>query len=90
MWQKFISLFKFFDLNKDDKVTAEDLEFAKAIAEKNLKEANQLINEAKVSAKRVKEELVDVSKSVKEVLNQADDIIDAAKGKKRRGRKRNS
>ena len=87
MWQKFINWFKVFDLNKDDRVTAEDLEFAKAIAEKNLKEANQLINEAKVSAKRVKEELVDVGKSVKEVLNQADDIIDAAKGKKRRGRK---
>jgi hypothetical protein len=87
MWQKFINWFKVFDLNKDDRVTAEDLEFAKAIADKNLKEANQLINEAKVSAKRVKEELVDVGKSVKEVLNQADDIIDAAKGKKRRGRK---
>lgn len=39
-------------------------------------------------AKRVKEELKDVSASLKEVVNQAGDVVDAAKGKKRRGRPR--
>jgi len=39
-------------------------------------------------AKRVKEELKDVGDSLKEVGNQACDVVDAAKGKKRRGRPR--
>jgi hypothetical protein len=39
-------------------------------------------------AKRVKEELKDVGASLKEVGNQACDVVDAAKGKKRRGRPR--
>jgi len=39
-------------------------------------------------AKRVKEELKDVGASVKEVGNQVGDVVDAAKGKKRRGRPR--
>ncbi len=39
-------------------------------------------------AKRVKEELKDVGTSVKEVGNQVGDVVDAAKGKKRRGRPR--
>ena len=39
-------------------------------------------------AKRVKEELKDVGASLKEVGNQAGDVVDAAKGKKRRGRPR--
>jgi hypothetical protein len=34
-------------------------------------------------AKRVKEELKDVGASLKEVANQAGDVVDAAKGKKR-------
>jgi len=38
--------------------------------------------------KRVKEELKDVGASLKEVGNQAGDVVDAAKGKKRRGRPR--
>jgi len=41
-------------------------------------------------AKRVKEELKDVGASVKEVGNQVGDVVDAAKGKKRRGRPRKS
>jgi len=39
-------------------------------------------------AKRVKEELKDVGASLKEVGNQAGDVVEAAKGKKRRGRPR--
>ena len=39
-------------------------------------------------AKRVKEELKDVGASLKEVGNQTCDVVDDAKGKKRRGRPR--
>jgi DNA-binding ferritin-like protein len=34
----------------------------------------------------IKEEVADVKKAVKKVANQAGDVVDAAKGKKRKGR----
>jgi uncharacterized protein YoxC len=42
--------------------------------------------ETKRRAERVAEELKDVGKAMKEVANQAGDVADAVKGKKRRGR----
>lgn len=45
MWQKIKNWFTKLDLNKDGKVTAEDLELAKALAEKDIKEANEIIND---------------------------------------------
>lgn len=90
MWGKIKKWFSIFDINKDNKVTAEDLRVAKEIAEKNIKEANEAINKAKKRVKRVKEELVDVNEAVKEVINQAGDVVDAAKGKSRAGRKKKS
>jgi hypothetical protein len=44
--------------------------------------------EGKARVKRMGEELSDVGDSLKEVVNQAGDVVDAAKGKKRRGRPR--
>ena len=44
--------------------------------------------EGKARVKRMGEELSDVGDSLKEVANQAGDVVDAAKGKKRRGRQR--
>ena len=44
--------------------------------------------EGKARVKRMGEELSDVGDSLKEVANQAGDVVDAAKGKKRRGRPR--
>jgi hypothetical protein len=44
--------------------------------------------EGKARVKRMGEELCDVGDSLKEVVNQAGDVVDAAKGKKRRGRPR--
>ena len=41
--------------------------------------------EGKARVKRMGEELSDVGDSLKEVANQAGDVVDAAKGKKRRG-----
>ena len=44
--------------------------------------------EGKARVKRMGEELCDVGDSLKEVVNQAGDVVDAAKGIKRRGRPR--
>jgi len=44
------------------------------------------VEEVKERVDRVKEEITDVKKAVKEVANQAGDVVEAAKGKKRRGR----
>ncbi len=92
MWEKIKGWFGFADLDRDGKVTAEDLELAKALVEKKYREANEAINdqitEVKSRAKRVKEEVTDVVAAAKEVANQAGDVVAAAKGKQRRGRKK--
>jgi len=44
MWDKIKKLLGLLDFNKDGKVTAEDIELAKALAEKTAKEANEAIN----------------------------------------------
>jgi DNA-binding protein H-NS len=58
MWEKIKSWFaKIADVNKDGKVTAEDLELARALADKKAKEANEVINavaEAAVKIKKVR------------------------------------
>ena len=92
MWEKIKKWFGFLDLNKDGKVTAEDLELARALADKKAKEANEKINEVvtdvKTRVNRVKEEVTDVIVAAKEVANQAGDVVAAAKGKERKGRKK--
>ena len=55
MWEKIKSLFmKTADLNKDGKLTAEDLELARALADKKAKEANQVINAVSEAADKIK------------------------------------
>jgi hypothetical protein len=55
MWEKIRNWFmKTADLNKDGKVTAEDLELAKAIADKTAKEANETINVVVEAAAKIK------------------------------------
>jgi Ca2+-binding EF-hand superfamily protein len=44
MWEKIKTFFGFADLNKDGKLTAEDLEIVRAVADKKAKEANEVIN----------------------------------------------
>jgi len=52
---------------------------------------DEKIQEAAIEAKRrvenIKAEAKDVGKAAKNVVNQLDDIVDAAKGAKRKGRK---
>ena len=54
MWEKIKKWFGLLDLNKDGKVTAEDLELARALADKKAKEANEAINEAAEAVDAVK------------------------------------
>lgn len=62
MWEKIKKWFGFLDLNKDGKVTAEDLEVARAIADKNAKAANEAINEVAEAAVAVKKVVKGVKK----------------------------
>lgn len=62
MWGKIKKWFGFLDLNKDGKVTAEDLEVARAIADKNAKAANEAINEVAEAAVAVKKVVKGVKK----------------------------
>ena len=55
MWEKIKSWFvRTADLNKDGKVTAEDLELARALADKKAKEANEVINAVSEAAVKIK------------------------------------
>ena len=85
MWEKIKKWLGLADLNKDNKVNVEDIQFARSLAASKIKYANAAINK---KADRIKEELVDVRKAIKEVANQSGDVIDAAKGKSRAGRKK--
>lgn len=53
MWDKIKKWLGFADLNKDGKLSAEDLELAKALAEKTFNEANAEINKAAAKAEAV-------------------------------------
>ena len=49
--------------------------------------AEAALKETKSRLKEMKKELVDVKNAFKNVANQSKDVFDAAKGKKRRGKK---
>ena len=54
MWEKIKKWFGFLDLNKDGKVSAEDLELARARADKKAKEANETLNAVVEAAEKIK------------------------------------
>ena len=62
MWEKIKKWFGLLDLNKDGRVTAEDLEVARALADKNAKAANEAINEVAEAAVAVKKVVKGVKK----------------------------
>lgn len=84
LWEKIKSFFGVLDLNRDGRITAEDAEVAIAATEKKVEAVKA---ETKRRVKRVKEEVADIKLAAKEVANQAGDVVKAAKGEKRTGRK---
>ena len=54
MWEKIKKWFSLLDLNNDNKVTAEDLELARALADKKAKEANETLNAVVEAAEKIK------------------------------------
>lgn len=85
MWDKIKKWLGFADLNRDGRLSAEDMELAKAIASAKYRKANEEINKR---VARVEEEAKEVVEAAKEVVDQAEDIVDAVKGKRRAGRKK--
>ena len=65
MWNTIKKWLGFADLNKDGKISAEDLELAKALAEKKVREANEEINKAAAKAEAVVAKADVVVKKVK-------------------------
>ena len=64
MWDKIKKWLGFADFNKDGKLTAEDFEFAKAVAEVKYKQANEKINEV---AEKAEVAVAQVDAAVKKV-----------------------
>jgi hypothetical protein len=60
--EKIKSFFSFLDFNNDGKVSAEDAEIAKALAEKKFKEANELLNDAKAEVAVVTQKIKKATK----------------------------
>jgi len=78
LWVRFKTWFvTLFDYNQDGIVTMSD---ARDKVEDTKKETKRRV-------KRVKEEVQDVLDSAKDTASQAGDIVDAVKGKPRKGRK---
>ena len=71
-------------LIKKGKIKDADGDFIPDVVEDKVEET---VQEVKLRAKRIKEEVADVVEEVREVVDQAKDITAAAKGKPRRGRK---
>ncbi len=54
MWEKIKKWFGLLDLNRDGKVSAEDLELARALADKKAKDANETLNAVVEAAEKIK------------------------------------
>jgi|TARA_R110000823_G_scaffold268002_1_gene387974 predicted Holliday junction resolvase-like endonuclease len=72
---------------KKGKIADRDGDLIPDVVEDTIEGVKEKAAEAKRRAKAVKKELKDVAEAAKEVINQAGDVVDAAKGKKRQGRK---
>lgn len=72
---------------KKGKIADRDGDLIPDVVEDTILEVKEKAILAKLRAKAVKKELKDVADAAKEVINQAGDVVDAAKGKKRKGRK---
>ena len=72
---------------KKGKIADRDGDLIPDVVEDTILEVKEKAILAKLRAKAVKKELKDVGAAIKEVAKQSKDVVDAAAGKKRKGRK---
>jgi len=72
---------------KKGKIADRDNDLIPDVVEDTIEDVKEKAILAKLRAKAVKKELKDVGVAIKEVAKQSKDVVDAAKGKKRKGRK---
>ena len=77
----------YFGFYKKGKINDRDGDFIPDEIEDAVEDVKEVAKTVKKRAKRVKEELGDVADAIKEVGKQSKDVIKAAKGKSRAGRK---
>ena len=77
----------YFYFYKTGKINDKDGDYIPDEVEDAIEDVKETAKTVKRRAKRVKEELGDVADAVKEVGKQTKDVVAAAKGKPRRGRK---
>jgi len=72
---------------KKGKIADRDGDLIPDVVEDTIEDVKEKAILAKLRAKAVKKELKDVGVAIKEVAKQSKDVVDAAAGKKRKGRK---
>jgi hypothetical protein len=77
----------YFGFYKRGKINDRDGDLIPDEVEDAVEDVKEVVKETKRRVKAVKKEIKDVAVAAKEVINQAGDVVDAAKGKKRKGRK---
>ena len=77
----------YFGFYKRGKINDRDGDLIPDEVEDAVEDVKEVVKETKRRVKAVKKEIKDVAVAAKEVINQAGDVVDAAKGKKRQGRK---
>ena len=77
----------YFEFYKKGKINDRDGDYIPDEVEDTIEDVKAASIEAKRRVKNVKEELKDVVEAAKELGNQIGDVAQAAKGKKRQGRK---
>ena len=77
----------YFGFYKKGKINDRDGDFIPDEVEDAIEDAKEVAKTVKRRAKRVKEELGDVAEAVKEVAKQSKDVVKAANGSPRKGRK---
>ena len=77
----------YFGFYKQGKINDRDGDFIPDEVEDAVEDVKEVAKTVKRRAKRVKEELGDVADAIKEVGKQSKDVVKAAKGAPRKGRK---
>ena len=72
---------------KKGKIADRDGDLIPDVVEDTIEDVKETAKEVKRRAKAVKAEVKDVGIAIKEVAKQSKDVVDAAKGKQRKGRK---